>query len=332
MRKKARSSAVVVWFALAVAVVGSDALQAAPRTRWDVSATFTSADGGTSSGVGTEKITWGDPSNNSAQLSGGHFYGDALPPTFSLFLTEDNGSSRIESLISGGKFKIIAQKCVEIATQGCVADSVAPLEKTVSFGVISTPNTGNPDTDPDAFVMTGSGLSTWVAEGDSSTFRLTFEERPASRVRAPRIASVADPNTLRYDLVDVSVASGSGFVSIGTDPIRNKIDLATQLKSGSQAVVDPASDDEISVVVLASPEFSPAILDVNSLAFGPASAHPVSASWSDVDRDGNTDLILQFNAGAIGLRCGETTVRLAGQTLDHKSASGWTSVKTTPCR
>lgn len=92
------------------------------------------------------------------------------------------------------------------------------------------------------------------------------------------------------------------------------------------------SDGLISVVVHASPDFSPSSLNVNSLALGPGSATPVSTSWADVNGDGLTDLILQFRVEATGIACGETALHLSGRTLDERFASGWAAVKSISCR
>ena len=53
---------------------------------------------------------------------------------------------------------------------------------------------------------------------------------------------------------------------------------------------------------------------------------------TDVDDDGDTDLILRFKIQDTGLECGDTSAILSGATYDGKSIQGTDSIKTARCQ
>jgi hypothetical protein len=67
------------------------------------------------------------------------------------------------------------------------------------------------------------------------------------------------------------------------------------------------------VAILGSPALDVALVDVDSLAFGPAGAQPVfPPRLEDVDGDGSTDLVTQYRIRDSGLEVGDTEACLSG--------------------
>jgi hypothetical protein len=65
-------------------------------------------------------------------------------------------------------------------------------------------------------------------------------------------------------------------------------------------------------------------IDVNqvnpeTIRFGPAQAESISERITDIDQDGDTDLILQFSTAETGIACGDTEATLVGETWDSVS-------------
>ncbi len=61
-------------------------------------------------------------------------------------------------------------------------------------------------------------------------------------------------------------------------------------------------------------------------------AAPVHAALEDVDLDGDTDLLLQFNTQATGIQCGATSASLTGETFSGRRIRGSASVNTVGCK
>lgn len=59
--------------------------------------------------------------------------------------------------------------------------------------------------------------------------------------------------------------------------------------------------------------FSPELVDVASVRFGPNRARPIGNELKDVNGDGFEDLVLMFNAADVGLSCIDTDVRITGE-------------------
>jgi hypothetical protein len=58
----------------------------------------------------------------------------------------------------------------------------------------------------------------------------------------------------------------------------------------------------------------------------------VQSTLRDVDRDGDTDLILAFRARQTGIQCGDTSAILTGRTFDGQAIEGSDSIETAGCR
>jgi len=98
--------------------------------------------------------------------------------------------------------------------------------------------------------------------------------------------------------------------------------------------INPRSRGRIPVGILTTGTFDATTVDPNTVRFGATGteAAPVHFALEDVNGDGDTDLILQFNTQATGIVCGETSASLTGQTFGGQAVEGSDSIRTVPCK
>lgn len=118
------------------------------------------------------------------------------------------------------------------------------------------------------------------------------------------------PGTLVVQNVDVDIKPGA-------DP--NKIKLVEKGK--------------IAVALLSTPEFDATTVDPLSVLFGSGEATETHGKGhiTDVDEDGDLDLMLHFSISESGIQCGDTTVSLTGQTFGGQAIEGSDLVTTVGC-
>jgi hypothetical protein len=97
--------------------------------------------------------------------------------------------------------------------------------------------------------------------------------------------------------------------------------------------INPNTDKEIRVAILTGNGFNAATVDPNTVRFGATGteATPVNFALRDVDRDGNNDMVLRFEIQDMGIKCGDTSAALTGQTFSGLSFSGSDSIRTVRC-
>ena len=97
--------------------------------------------------------------------------------------------------------------------------------------------------------------------------------------------------------------------------------------------INPNSDKEIRVAILTGNGFNAATVDPNTVRFGVmgTEAAPVNFAWRDVDGDGDTDMVLRFEIQDTGIKCGDTSASLTGQTSSGFSFRGSDSIRTVRC-
>jgi hypothetical protein len=61
-------------------------------------------------------------------------------------------------------------------------------------------------------------------------------------------------------------------------------------------------------------------------------AAPVQSALEDVDGDGVIDLILHFSTQATGIRCGDASASLTGETFTGQMIQGSDSISTVGCK
>lgn len=97
--------------------------------------------------------------------------------------------------------------------------------------------------------------------------------------------------------------------------------------------INPNSDKEIRVAILTGNGFDAATVDPNTVRFGAtgAEAVPVNFALRDVNGDGAMDMVLRFEIQDTGIKCGDTSASLTGQTSSGLSFRGSDSIRTVRC-
>jgi hypothetical protein len=98
--------------------------------------------------------------------------------------------------------------------------------------------------------------------------------------------------------------------------------------------INPRSKGVIPVAIRTTATFDAATVDPATVRFGRTGteASAVHSAFEDVNGDGKHDLILHFETQKTGIRCGDTSVVLMGQTLGGQAIQGSDSVQTVGCK
>ena len=98
--------------------------------------------------------------------------------------------------------------------------------------------------------------------------------------------------------------------------------------------IDLSSRGVIPVAILTTDTFDATTVEPVMVRFGRigTEAALVQSTLRDVDRDGDTDLILGFRARQTGIQCRDTSATLTGKTFDGQAIEGSDSIKTVGCR
>jgi hypothetical protein len=101
----------------------------------------------------------------------------------------------------------------------------------------------------------------------------------------------------------------------------------------SENRINPRSNGEIRVAILTSDSFDATEVDPTTVRFGRTGteAAPVHFDLKDVDRDGNTDIVLRFRIQQTGIACGDTSAALTGRTFGGQLITGSDSIRTVGC-
>jgi hypothetical protein len=113
------------------------------------------------------------------------------------------------------------------------------------------------------------------------------------------------------------------------------LSVAIDVKPGSMPnSINPNSQGEIPVAILTTDTFDAATVDPTTVRFGRSGteAAPVQSALADVDGDGDIDRILHVNTQETGIRCGDTSASLTGQSFGGQAVGGSDSVNIVGCR
>jgi len=156
------------------------------------------------------------------------------------------------------------------------------------------------------------------------------------------MAMVYDPSNDRaiiQDGQDCSVGPGCSFPNdvwvLTTASGITTLEVAIDIKPGSfPNSINLGSRGVIPVAILTTNTFDATTVNPTKVLFGAtgSEAGPIHSSLEDVDGDGDTDLILQFNAEATGIQCGNTSASLTGKTFGGQVIHGSDSVNTVGCK
>jgi hypothetical protein len=118
---------------------------------------------------------------------------------------------------------------------------------------------------------------------------------------------------------------------VGEVPLLVNIDI----KPGSfPNSINPKSKGVTPVAILTTNSLDATTVDPISAKFGPSGALEVHGRGhvEDVDGDGKPDLVLHFNTRDAGIKCGDISAGLTGETFDGEVIQGSDSIATVGCK
>ena len=138
--------------------------------------------------------------------------------------------------------------------------------------------------------------------------------------------------------IDEFVPQGSGGLTYATGllfltPPAQLISI--DIKPGSfPDSINPRSKGVIPVAILTTDTFDATTVDSATVRFGATGteAAPVHDALEDVDRDGDTDMILHFRTQDTGIVCGGTSASLTGRTFSEHAIEGSDAIRTVGCK
>ena len=110
--------------------------------------------------------------------------------------------------------------------------------------------------------------------------------------------------------------------------------MVIEVKPGdSHTSIEPKRGGMIPVAVLTTQEFDASRVDPATVRVGATGTEAaVFRSMSeDIDRDGDTDMLLLIRVQDMKLECSDTTVHLRGKTLEGQQIEGKKTVKMEGC-
>jgi hypothetical protein len=111
--------------------------------------------------------------------------------------------------------------------------------------------------------------------------------------------------------------------------------ISIDIKPGSSPNrLNPKSHGVIPVAILTTDTLDATTVDPLSVRFGPKGAKEVHKTGhiEDVNHDGEPDLVLHFKTQATGMKCGDISASLTGETFDGDPIQGSDSIKTVGCK
>lgn len=98
--------------------------------------------------------------------------------------------------------------------------------------------------------------------------------------------------------------------------------------------INPRAQGVVPVAILTTNRFDATTVDPGTISFGATGADtpPVHSAREDVDRDGDTDLILHFRTEDAAIQCSDTSAGVTGASFDGRPIRGSDSIKTVGCK
>jgi hypothetical protein len=120
----------------------------------------------------------------------------------------------------------------------------------------------------------------------------------------------------------------SDLTGVCLSPALPVIEVAIEIKPES---INPRSRGVIKVVILSDSSFDATEIDPATVRFGAGGAPVERFSFEDVDSDGDLDLVLKIGTEQTGIRCGDSSVSLEGETFGGRRIAGEEPIRTVGC-
>jgi acetyltransferase-like isoleucine patch superfamily enzyme len=127
----------------------------------------------------------------------------------------------------------------------------------------------------------------------------------------------------------------AGVCDIGAVEFRGPMLVSVDVRPKKDANrINPNSDKDINVAIFSVNGFDATGVDTNTVRFGATGteAAPVHIALRDVDGDGNRDMVLRFQIPHTGIKCGDTSASLTGQSFAGLTFIGSSPIKTVQCK
>ena len=126
-----------------------------------------------------------------------------------------------------------------------------------------------------------------------------------------------------------------GTCDIGAVEFQGRMLVSVDVRPKKDANrINPNSSKNINVAIFSLDGFDTTTVDPNSVRFGATGteAAPIHVALRDVNGDGHFDMVLRFQIQDIGIKCGDTSASLTGQTSNGVSFIGSSPIKTVLCK
>jgi hypothetical protein len=111
--------------------------------------------------------------------------------------------------------------------------------------------------------------------------------------------------------------------------------VAVDIKPGDfPNVINPKSKGVIPVAILTTDSFDASTVNSATVTFGATGgeAPALKATMAELNMDGRPDMVLYFRTEQVGIRCGDTLLKLMGLTQKGEPLSGTDSIRTVSCK
>ena len=238
--------------------------------------------------------------------------------------------------------------------RGIIEFSLAGLSQPILNAQLVLPVFGSMGPFPftvDVFGYTGDGamtLSDWAPGSLLTSFSYSGEQTVTLDVTSLVNSRVAAGDAFVGFNFQFAVPSGINFngpfVAFGSLEIPPAASLrinelspliSIDIKPGDfPNSINPRSKGRIPVAILTTATLDATTVNPNTVRFGATGteAAPVHTALVDVDRDGDTDMLLHFNTQNTKIACGATFATLTGQTTSEEPIAGSNSIQTVGCK
>jgi hypothetical protein len=98
--------------------------------------------------------------------------------------------------------------------------------------------------------------------------------------------------------------------------------------------INPGSSKNINVAIFSGNGFDATSVDSSTVRFGATGteATPVHVGLRDIDQDGHRDMVVRFQIQDTGIKCGDTSAALTGQTINGAAFIGSSPITTVQCK
>jgi hypothetical protein len=126
-----------------------------------------------------------------------------------------------------------------------------------------------------------------------------------------------------------------GTCDIGSIEFQERMMVSVDVRPRSDANrINPNSTKNINVAIFSVTGFDATTVDQNTVRFGVTGgeAAPIHVGRRDVNGDGRLDMVVRFEIQDTGIKCGDASASLTGQTSNGVSFIGSSPIKTVQCK